>query len=169
MYKKAWCTCKLVVLRNKPIAFLTSSLPSPSSLLKLPNVWEPLKLGLISGYVFMSSDLAPMCFHKTTSFIVFPDLFRFLFPELFNFFSLCSFVARFLYFFLSSKFSSVLFFAYNFANSLSFLMAFLQYDVLYGTSFSRTRYKLFQTIKEADRKHWIGLVQRTNQSINTIY
>ena len=29
---------KVVVLRNKPIAFLTSSLPSPSSLLKLrPN------------------------------------------------------------------------------------------------------------------------------------
>ena len=28
--------CK-VVLRNKPIAFLTSSLPSPSSLLKIPN------------------------------------------------------------------------------------------------------------------------------------
>ena len=38
MYKKAWCTCKVVVLRNKPIAFLTSWLPSPSSssLLKLP-------------------------------------------------------------------------------------------------------------------------------------
>ena len=38
MYKNAWCTCEGVVLRNKPIAFLTSSpLPSPSSLLKLPN------------------------------------------------------------------------------------------------------------------------------------
>ena len=37
MYKKAWCTCKVVVLRNIPIAFLTSSLPSPLSLLKLPN------------------------------------------------------------------------------------------------------------------------------------
>ena len=36
MYKKVWCTCKVVVLRNKPIDFLTSSLPSPSSLLKLP-------------------------------------------------------------------------------------------------------------------------------------
>ena len=36
MYKKAWCTCKVVVLRNKPIAFLTSWLLSPSSLLKLP-------------------------------------------------------------------------------------------------------------------------------------
>ena len=31
------CTCKVVVLRNKSIAFLTSSLPSLSSLLKLPN------------------------------------------------------------------------------------------------------------------------------------
>ena len=35
MYKK---TCKVVVLRNKPIAFLKSSMPSPSSLLKLPIV-----------------------------------------------------------------------------------------------------------------------------------
>ena len=25
MYKNAWCTCKVAVLRNKPIAFLTSS------------------------------------------------------------------------------------------------------------------------------------------------
>ena len=34
-----WCTCKIVVLLNKPIAFLAFSLPlpSPSSLLKLPN------------------------------------------------------------------------------------------------------------------------------------
>ena len=30
-------TCKVVVLRNKPIAFLATWLPSPSSLLKLPN------------------------------------------------------------------------------------------------------------------------------------
>ena len=37
MYKKARCTCKFVVLLNKPIAFLTFSLPSPSSLLKLPS------------------------------------------------------------------------------------------------------------------------------------
>ena len=38
MYKNAWGTCKVVVLRNKPISFLTSSaLPSPSSLLKLPD------------------------------------------------------------------------------------------------------------------------------------
>ena len=36
MHKKAWCTCQLVVLLNKPIVVLTFSLPSPSSLLKLP-------------------------------------------------------------------------------------------------------------------------------------
>ena len=41
MYKKAWCTCKVVVLHNKPIAFLTSPLPSPSSLLKLPSIQSP--------------------------------------------------------------------------------------------------------------------------------
>ena len=35
MYKKVWCKCKLDVLLYKPIDFLTFSLPSPSSLLKL--------------------------------------------------------------------------------------------------------------------------------------
>ena len=45
MYKKACYTCKVVVLRNKPIAFLTSSLPSPSSLLKLPNIYLSIKGG----------------------------------------------------------------------------------------------------------------------------
>ena len=38
MYKKARCICKFVVLLNKPVAFLTFSLPSPSSLLKLLSV-----------------------------------------------------------------------------------------------------------------------------------
>ena len=38
MYKKARCTCKFVVLLNKPVAFLTFSLPSPSSLPKLLSV-----------------------------------------------------------------------------------------------------------------------------------
>ena len=33
----SWCTCKPVVLLNKPTAVLTVSLPSPSSLLKLPS------------------------------------------------------------------------------------------------------------------------------------
>ena len=36
MYKKVWSTCKVVVLLNKPIVVLTFSLPSASSLLKLP-------------------------------------------------------------------------------------------------------------------------------------
>ena len=36
MYKKARCTCKVVVLVIKPIAFLTFSLPSSSSDLKAP-------------------------------------------------------------------------------------------------------------------------------------
>ena len=39
MYKKARCTCKVVVLLNQPIA-LTPSLPSPSSLLKLPDDYD---------------------------------------------------------------------------------------------------------------------------------
>ena len=37
MYKKAWCTCKVVVLLIKPIVFLTFSLPSASLDLKVPN------------------------------------------------------------------------------------------------------------------------------------
>ena len=37
--RKGWCTCKFVVLPNKPIAFLTFLLPSPPSLLKLPVVY----------------------------------------------------------------------------------------------------------------------------------
>ena len=37
--KKAWCRCKVVVLLIKPTAFLPFSLPSASSLLKLPNLW----------------------------------------------------------------------------------------------------------------------------------
>ena len=36
MYKKGWCTCKVVVFHNKPIAFFTSLLTLLSSLLKLP-------------------------------------------------------------------------------------------------------------------------------------
>ena len=37
MYKKVWCTCKIVVLLIKPIAFVVFPLPSPSSDLKVPN------------------------------------------------------------------------------------------------------------------------------------
>ena len=36
MYKKAWSTCKMVVLLIKPIAFVAFPLPSPSSDLKVP-------------------------------------------------------------------------------------------------------------------------------------
>ena len=38
MYEKARCMCKFVVLLNKPVAFLTFSLPSPSSLLNFLSV-----------------------------------------------------------------------------------------------------------------------------------
>ena len=38
MYKKAWCTCKIVVLLIKPIAFVAFPLPSPSSDLKVPYI-----------------------------------------------------------------------------------------------------------------------------------
>ena len=37
MYKKAWCTCKIVVLLIKPIVFVAFPLPSPSSDLKVPS------------------------------------------------------------------------------------------------------------------------------------
>ena len=36
MYKKAWCTCKVVVLLIQPIVLLTFSLPSASLDLKVP-------------------------------------------------------------------------------------------------------------------------------------
>ena len=37
MYKKAWCTCKVVVLLIKPIVFYTFLLLSASLDLKVPN------------------------------------------------------------------------------------------------------------------------------------
>ena len=37
MYKKGWCTCKIVVLLINPIAFVAFQLPSPSSNFKVPN------------------------------------------------------------------------------------------------------------------------------------
>ena len=39
MYKKALCTCKVVVLLNKPIGFF--KFPLPLSLLKVPNINVP--------------------------------------------------------------------------------------------------------------------------------
>ena len=44
MYKIAWCKCKIVVLVIKPIAFLKSSLPSPSAYLKAPDSFFITKL-----------------------------------------------------------------------------------------------------------------------------
>ena len=38
MYKKAGCTCKIVVLLINPIVFVAFPLPSPSSDLKVPNL-----------------------------------------------------------------------------------------------------------------------------------
>ena len=40
MYKKAWCTCKVVVLLIKPIVVLTFSLPSASLDLKVRIIKE---------------------------------------------------------------------------------------------------------------------------------
>ena len=40
MHRKAWRTWKFFLLLNKPIAFLTFSLPSPSSLLNLLISWK---------------------------------------------------------------------------------------------------------------------------------
>ena len=46
MYKKAWCTCKVIVLLIKPIVFLTFSLPSTSLDLKVPiNTKTPKVVG----------------------------------------------------------------------------------------------------------------------------
>ena len=39
--QKVCCTCRIVVLLNKPIAFFTSSLTLPLSLLTLPNMARP--------------------------------------------------------------------------------------------------------------------------------
>ena len=47
--KKVWCTCKIFVLLYKPIIFLTFSLSSPSSLLKLP---FGLRLYLLTSQTF---------------------------------------------------------------------------------------------------------------------
>ena len=39
--QKVCCTCRIVVLLNKPVAFFTSSLPLSLSLLELPNMARP--------------------------------------------------------------------------------------------------------------------------------
>ena len=62
MYKKAWGTCKVVVLRNKLIAFLTSCLPSPSSSLKLP-----VDTFRRSSVLFET----PACYHSNDRYLTF--------------------------------------------------------------------------------------------------
>ena len=59
MYKKAWCTCE-VVLRNKPIAFLSFSLPSP--LLKLPNCSRLLLAQLLR--LFRATNFRRASYHS---------------------------------------------------------------------------------------------------------
>ena len=41
MYKRVWCTCKVVVLLIKPVALLSFLLPWPLALLQLPIVYPP--------------------------------------------------------------------------------------------------------------------------------
>lgn len=43
LFLSVCCTCRAVVLLNKPMAILTSSLRSPSSMLKLPSVSGALR------------------------------------------------------------------------------------------------------------------------------
>ena len=64
MYKKAWCTCKVVVLLMKPIVFLTISLPSASLDLEVPILTatqtlksEPIGNGIHRAPVAMHSVL----------------------------------------------------------------------------------------------------------------
>ena len=59
MYRKAWCTCKPVVLLNKRIAVLTVSLPSPSSLLELPNYCGPVTVPPPWGIDHHTGDNVP--------------------------------------------------------------------------------------------------------------
>ena len=64
MYKKAWCTYKVVVLLIKPIVFFTYSLPSASLDLKLPTLicstwWLKIQWHLLYGGNFkaLSSEV----------------------------------------------------------------------------------------------------------------
>ena len=60
---------KLLCFKSKPFAFLSFSCPSPSSLLKLPNVYRLFvrrekKKWLLSGEVAVSGDSTTDCFHS---------------------------------------------------------------------------------------------------------
>ena len=54
MYKKAWYTCKMVVLLIKPIAFVAFPLPSPSSDLKVPIALD--KMGVYVLATFLTKE-----------------------------------------------------------------------------------------------------------------
>ena len=49
MYKKVWCKCKVVVLRNKPIAFLTSLVAVAVVFAKAP-YWTPYGENWLVGH-----------------------------------------------------------------------------------------------------------------------
>ena len=72
--EKAWCTCKVVVLLIKPIAFLPFSLPSPSSLLKLPiDGWErhdDIELRAIPRWLFRCEGGIRLAADEMTSKLV---------------------------------------------------------------------------------------------------
>ena len=55
MYKKARCTCRVVVLLIQPIAFLTFSLSSPSWYLKVPSFMRYLRSSSTSPNVSRES------------------------------------------------------------------------------------------------------------------
>ena len=75
MYKKAWCACKVVVLLIKPIAFLTFSLPSPSSLLKLPILFYP-ELFLYGFKNFHVHIQIPYVFKLNVTVLTYPTRIR---------------------------------------------------------------------------------------------
>ena len=64
MYKKAWCTCKVVVLLIKPIVFLTFSLPSASLDLKVPSVFDEGERNPLSAFpqLFYRQERTGICY-----------------------------------------------------------------------------------------------------------
>ena len=71
MYQKVYCTCRVVVLVTKLIAFLTFSLSSPSSLLRLPN--KALRDSALIHTIFTAGSF-PRCFNSCK--LKFPQLAR---------------------------------------------------------------------------------------------
>ena len=61
MYQKVKCTCRAVVLVIEPVAFLTSLLPSLSSLLKFPSNVNTIKINNYYYKLFLT-NLVPYTF-----------------------------------------------------------------------------------------------------------